>query len=170
MTDSAGMTVFSWDAQNRLTAMTGPGVNAGFVYDVLGRRSEAKINDQTVRYQYDGLNPIQETLNGVMSANNLTGFGIDEYFVRTDIPSGEKTYFLADALGSSLVLTGDLANLQTEYTYEPFGKAAATSGQSTNPFQFTGRERDATGLHYYRARYYSSETHRFIGLLCFNHL
>lgn len=32
----------------------------------------------------------------------------------------------------------------------------------TNPFQFTGRENDGTGLYYYRARYYSPELQRFI--------
>jgi RHS repeat-associated protein len=33
---------------------------------------------------------------------------------------------------------------------------------SENPFQFTGREKDETGLYYYRARYYSPEMGRFI--------
>ena len=32
----------------------------------------------------------------------------------------------------------------------------------TNPFQYTGRENDATGLYYYRARYYSPTLRRFI--------
>ena len=45
--------------------------------------------------------------------------------------------------------------LQTEYTYEPFGATTATGTASTNPFQYTGRENDATGLYNYRARYYS---------------
>ena len=33
---------------------------------------------------------------------------------------------------------------------------------SDNPFQYTGRENDNTGLYYYRARYYSSYLKRFI--------
>ena len=33
---------------------------------------------------------------------------------------------------------------------------------STNPFQYTGRENDATGLYNYRARYYSPSLRRFI--------
>ena len=33
---------------------------------------------------------------------------------------------------------------------------------SDNPFQYTGRENDGTGLYYYRARYYSPELQRFI--------
>ncbi len=31
-----------------------------------------------------------------------------------------------------------------------------------NPFQYTGRENDETGLYYYRARYFSPEMQRFI--------
>ena len=36
------------------------------------------------------------------------------------------------------------------------------TGTSTNPFQYTGRENDGTGLYYYRARYYSPTLQRFI--------
>jgi RHS repeat-associated protein len=37
-----------------------------------------------------------------------------------------------------------------------------TSGASTNSVQYTGRENDGTGLHYYRARYYHPDLQRFI--------
>jgi RHS repeat-associated protein len=44
----------------------------------------------------------------------------------------------------------------------PFG-ASTTSGATTgNAQQFTGREDDHNGLHFYRARYYSPELQRFI--------
>src|SRR5207247_7932556 len=35
-------------------------------------------------------------------------------------------------------------------------------GTSSNPFQYTGRENDATGLFHYRARYYNPAMQRFI--------
>jgi len=44
---------------------------------------------------------------------------------------------------------------------EPYGEVTAT-GSSTNPYQYTGRENDGTGLYYYRARYYSPSLKRFI--------
>ena len=37
-----------------------------------------------------------------------------------------------------------------------------TSGETTNPLQYTGRENDNTGLDYYRARYYDPQLKRFI--------
>jgi len=44
-----------------------------------------------------------------------------------------------------------------------FGLTAAIPRMSkTNPYQFTGRENDATGLYYFRARYYSPTFQRFI--------
>ena len=36
------------------------------------------------------------------------------------------------------------------------------TGSSNNPYQYTGRENDGTGLYYYRARYYSPMLKRFI--------
>lgn len=47
------------------------------------------------------------------------------------------------------------------YFYEPFGQTTAL-GTENNPFQYTGRENDSTGLYYYRARYYNPVLGRFL--------
>jgi len=70
---------------------------------------------------------------------------------------------LTDALGSTVALTDAAAAVQTQYTYEPFGAVTPTGPTSGNPFQYTGREHDGTGLYSYRARYYSPRLHRFLG-------
>jgi len=70
-------------------------------------------------------------------------------------------YYHTDALGSTLALTNETGAVQTTYAYEPFGNTTM-DGASTNPFQYTGRENDAAGLNYYRARYYSPALQRFI--------
>jgi RHS repeat-associated protein len=59
---------------------------------------------------------------------------------------------LADASGT----------VQTEYTYEPFGKVTASGGTSGNSITFSGREADGTGSIYYRSRYYDSRTAAFL--------
>ena len=69
---------------------------------------------------------------------------------------------MTDALGSTLALTDTAGTVQTEYTYEPFGKATTTGTANSNSFQYTGRENDNTGLYYYRARFYSPLFQRFI--------
>jgi RHS repeat-associated protein len=49
-----------------------------------------------------------------------------------------------------------------KYTYEPFGTTTESGAASANSFQYTGRENDGTGLHYYRARYYNAAQQRFV--------
>jgi RHS repeat-associated protein len=90
----------------------------------------------------------------------LTGLGIDERYARDDAAYG-RTYFLTDALGSTLALTDTTGAVKQTYAYEPYGEVTAT-GSSDNPYQYTGRENDGTGLYYYRARYYSPTMKRFI--------
>ncbi|MET4921703.1 RHS repeat-associated core domain-containing protein [Streptomyces sp. PSRA5] len=48
------------------------------------------------------------------------------------------------------------------FTYDPYGKPTSSGAASTNPYTFTGREFDGTGLLYYRNRYYDPESGRFI--------
>ena len=125
-------------------------------------RMAKTINGAATQFLYDRLNPAQE-LNGAnppnVTANLLTGLGIDEYFTRTD--AGGTMAFLADALGSTVGLVNSAGGIDTSYTYQPFG-ATTVNGTSANPYQFTGRENDGTGLYYYRARYYSPTLKRFI--------
>lgn len=69
--------------------------------------------------------------------------------------------YLSDALGSTLALTDSTGTVTITYSYDPFGNTTVT-GTSTNPFGFTGRELDGTGLYFYRFRYYSPKLQRFI--------
>lgn len=61
-----------------------------------------------------------------------------------------------------MALTDGAGTVHTEYTYAPFGETTRTGTVATNPFQFTGRESDGTGLYYYRARYYHPILQRFM--------
>jgi RHS repeat-associated protein len=90
--------------------------------------------------------------------NLLTGLNIDEYY-KTGANGGVT--FMTDALGSTIGLVNSSGSIVGSYTYAPFGKTTA-SGSANQPFQFTGRENDADGLYYYRARYYNPLFQRFI--------
>jgi RHS repeat-associated protein len=159
---SDGTNTYTWDARNHLTAISG-GSAATFTYDGFGRRVKKVIGGTTTQFLYDGLNPVQE-LNGKHNAaaiaNLLTGLSVDEYFTRTD--SSGTMAFLADALGSTVGLVGSGGSIATNYTYQPFGATTVGGSANGNSYQFTGRENDATGLYYYRARYYSPTYQRFI--------
>lgn len=66
------------------------------------------------------------------------------------------------ALGSTIGLTNSSGSIATSYTYDPFGYVTAGRSASANPYHFTGRENDGTGLYFNRARYYSPSFQRFI--------
>jgi RHS repeat-associated protein len=162
ITDSSGTTIYQWNARNQLSGISGPNVNASFVYDGVGRREKKTINGNLTEFLYDGVNPVQETSGAAVLVNTLTGLGIDEFLTRTDVSGGTVSHFLAGALGSTLAMADSTGAVPTEYTYEPFGKATQTGASSSNPLQYTGRESDGTGLYFYRARYYDSILQRFV--------
>jgi len=161
ITDSSSTTNYTWDARNKLTDISGANMTASFVYDGLGRRERKTIGGTTTEFLYDGINPLQETNGVAVLANMLTGLGIDEYLARTGVAAGTTDTFLTDSLGSTVALTDSSGTIQTQYTYEPFGKTTSSGVVSTNSFQYTGRENDGTGLYYYRARYYHPQLQRF---------
>jgi RHS repeat-associated protein len=162
ITEAGATTTYAWNARNKLTSITGPGLSASFVYDGVGRREKKTINGNLTEFLHDGGNPVQESSGATILANTLTGLGVDELLARTDVTAGTTSHFLADGIGSTLALADGSGVIQTEYTSEPFGKTTVTGTTDTNPFQYTGRDNDGTGLHYNRARYYSPGLQRFV--------
>jgi RHS repeat-associated protein len=152
-----GTNTYVWDARNRLVAMSG-GATATFNYDTLGRRTSKTLNSVVSQFVYDGNDVLAEIGGGAVGASYLRSLNVDEPFIRQTSSGSE--YYHADALGSSLALSNTQGESATTYAYEPFGKTTVTGG-SSNTFQFTGRENDGSGLHYYRARYYDASRTRF---------
>ena len=91
----------------------------------------------------DGLNPVQEKNGATVTANLLTGLGIDEFFQRTDGVGSRG--LLTDALGSTVALGDSTGTLQTQYTYEPFGYVSQTGQANSSSYKYTGREDDGSG-------------------------
>jgi RHS repeat-associated protein len=96
----------------------------------------------------------------MVTANLLTGLGLDEFLTRTDGIGASA--LLPDALGSTIALGDGTGTIQTQYTYEPFGSVSQTGSANTSNYKYTGREDDGSGLYYYRARYYHPRLQRFI--------
>jgi len=159
-TDAGVVTTYTWNVRNQLTGISKTGLTASFTYDSFGRRTGKTVNGTTTNFVYDGLNPVQEKNGATVTANLLTGLGIDEFFTRTE--GGTARSLLPDALGSTIALGDGTGTIQTQYTYEPFGFTTQTGTASTSSYKYTGREDDGTGLYYYRARYYQPRFQRFI--------
>ncbi|MBI5674311.1 MAG: hypothetical protein HZC48_00585 [Nitrospirae bacterium] len=165
VTNSCGTTNYTWDVRNQLIGINGfksdcTTLSATFKYDTLGRRIEKTINGTTTKYLYDRVDIIQE-IQGTAKTNYIRTLNIDEPLTRIKA-DGTIRHYLRDALGSVIALTDDSGVVKTTYSYDPFGNTTVSGESSDNPFQYTGRENDGTGLYYYRARYYSPELQRFI--------
>jgi RHS repeat-associated protein len=102
---------------------------------------------------------VQELTGTTPKASLITG-GIDELFLRRE--TAATRHPMTDALGSVIALTDAAGAMATEYTFEPYGNPTTSGTTDTNTQSYTGRENDGAGLHYYRARYYSSLHSRFL--------
>ncbi|MEV6598723.1 RHS repeat-associated core domain-containing protein [Actinoplanes sp. NPDC051346] len=155
---SDGRTTYTWNDRGQLAGLSRTGFSASFGYSADGRRTGRTIDGTTTDYLYDGDNPVQEKVGGAVTATMTSG-GIDAWQLRES--GGATRRFLTDAVGSTVALV-DGAGAVASYTYGPFGTTTLTGNDGGNPYRYTGREDDGTGLQYNRARYYSPVLQRFI--------
>jgi len=158
--DPSNVTIYTWDARNRLKRIDAPGLTASFEYDAFGRRVSRTVNGQTRGYLYNGWQAIGEIAGGNIDATLLTTLAVDDVVARYT-QAGARTY-LTDALGSVLALAKDDQSIQAFFTYTPYGEVQVLGDDEGNPIQYTARENDRTGLYFYRARYYDPVLKRFI--------
>lgn len=161
----ASVANYTYDALNRMSAATVTGApNHSFTYDDQGRRLSKTAGATTTHYLYNGQDILAE-YQGTWSAAlaHLThGPGTDEPLQR--VQGATASFYLQDGLGSVVaavphtdVNNGANAAFQM---FDAWGNRTQGSGTVAN-YGYTGREPDATGLIYYRARYYDPSIQRF---------
>ncbi|WP_351230143.1 RHS repeat-associated core domain-containing protein [Streptomyces sp. NPDC002133] len=156
-----GQRSYTWNARGQLTGLTKTGgPSSSFGYDPLGTRTSKTLAGTTTKYLTDGSNPLVEQNASGGTAASVASSGLDDYLTRTE--NGQTQIYLTDALGTVVGLANQDGTIATRYTYDPYGQPTTTGTASSNPYTFTGRENDDTGLLYYRNRYYDPETGRFI--------
>ena len=159
LTGQVGRT-YEWNARNQLASIKQDGVViASFGYDATGRRYSKTEAGITATYLYDGVDTVQEEVGGA-TIPILTGLGIDRRISRG--AGADRRYFVTDHLNSTRALTDADGNATRSYEYGAYGDSAQDPQGIENPYQYTGRERDHSGLYYYRARYYDPKAGRFI--------
>jgi RHS repeat-associated protein len=158
--DSNGTTSYGWDARRRLTQATLPNAQSvSYSYDAFGRRTSSTSNNVTTSFLYDGQEVILDQGSDGSATDYLNGFAADEKLRQANSNTG-ALYFLQDHLGSTVALTNAAGSIAERTQYEAFGQS---TGSSLTPYGFTGREREAaTGLMYYRARWYDPHQGRFM--------
>ncbi len=93
------------------------------------------------------------------------GANIDEPLLRltgtTNSPAATEAAYIQDGLGSVIGTANITGTLTANQRFDAWGNKTASTG-TTPTFGYTGREPDATGLTYYRARYQHPGLGRFV--------
>jgi len=154
------VTNLTWDARGRLTrASLSNGQNVDYAYDALGRRSRRTASGATLNFIYDGLEVVLDKESDSSAVDYLNGWGVDNKLRQASVLGG-NLYFLQDHLGSTIALTNSSGTITDSLEYGAFGESM---GSVFTRYGYVGREHDAaTGMLYYRTRYYDPGTGRFI--------
>jgi RHS repeat-associated protein len=146
-------TALTWDFDNQLLSAG----SASFTYDATGRRMTRTAAGVTTSFLYDGSSVLLEKQGSTTTATYTYGNAL----VRKD---GETPLF--DGLGSERTVTNTTGAVQGTLTMTAFGQAVASTGSSTDPYEFaatSGYRNDGdAGLTLVGARYYDAQTGSFI--------
>jgi RHS repeat-associated protein len=161
---SDGVRTFSWDAENRLVAVTRAGIHSSFAYDGLDRRvaiaDAAAGKTTTTRYVWCG-QQLCQSRNGIASLQRL-------YYPEGEIIAASKGsfYYGPDQLGSvrDVYAKSPAFSMVQSYDYDPYGNpiASPTSGPLTD-FRYAGMFYHAnSGLYLTQYRAYEPRTARWL--------
>ncbi|MDP2792462.1 MAG: DUF6531 domain-containing protein, partial [Sulfurisoma sp.] len=159
-----------WNALDHLNTATRTGTGAvteSYAYDDSGRRISKTSGATTTSYLYDGDAIHAEwatAMAGMPAAVYAHGANVDEPLLRltgtTNGPSATQAAYLQDGLGSVVGTANVSGTLTANQRFDAWGVKTTSSG-TIPQYGYTGREPDATGLTFYRARYYHPGIGRF---------
>ncbi|MCB0121201.1 MAG: hypothetical protein KDE58_03095, partial [Caldilineaceae bacterium] len=180
-----GAFAYTWDAHNRLRAVTGAdGLRQQNSYNYAdermvkvvtsgGQREVALYPDRSfevrdrelVKYIFANDERIAEVRTPFDRSRLIHGLQ-GALTPQTNNPTQTQTLFYhGDHLGSATVLVDPTGQVVERQSYQPFGESRAQSGANAANYTFTGKELDdAIGLYYYGARYYDPAVGRFISV------
>jgi len=172
-----------WNLQGQLLAVSTNGVLAeSYTYDPLGRRLSTTTGGSTVYHAYNGVQCIADLdASGNLIRSYTWGQGIDNLmavtvYTNSITQSGNNAitqfpvtfYAIKDHLGSVNALVDSTGNVVESFTYDAWGnilshfRTLELSNFSCR-YLFQGREYStATGLYNFRARWYDSQTGRWL--------
>ena len=155
----AGITTkYNYTLENRLASIvTGTTTVASYLYDDDGMRTKKSAGGVNTRF--------------VGSLYELTGSSDSSWHIFmggqrvATIKEAGITYYLADHLGSTSLLTNADGEKIDQVQYLPFGETFVQDNpnQTITNYYFTDQHKDKeSGLYYYGARYYNPSVGRFI--------
>jgi RHS repeat-associated protein len=171
---SDGTFTYGYDAENRLTSVSGSGLTASYAYDAQGRRKSKTVNGATTIYVTDAsnrevleYNGSSGTLNNWYSFAPAAAFGPDAVLNQMSVVNSTRATLIPDVQGSIIGALDASAGTLTKTGYQTYGENPSLTAGS---YQYTARRFDPetagstaqpSGLYYYRARMYSPAWGRF---------
>jgi RHS repeat-associated protein len=150
-----GVNAYTYDSANRLKTFMNATTTASYSYNGLGDRLQETVNGVTTTFTMDLNTGLTQVLNDGTNTYLYGNGRIAQAGITTE-------YFMSDALGSVRQLTNASGQVTLTKSYTPYGEALSSVGSGTSMYAFTGEQQDASGLTYLRARYYASDTGRFL--------
>jgi RHS repeat-associated protein len=139
----------------RLSPLSTGGSTSLSTYNQNDLRVSKTVGGTQTTYLLDGDSVVRESKAGV-NTDLLQGPGVDNLLERGGV------WFTPNSLGGTATTVDGSGNWLQRYDYAPFGQLTLTGGGTAQPYQFTGREADESGLMSYRARYYNPNWGRFV--------
>ena len=177
-----GFWSYSWDAENRLTAVySNDTILVSNIYDHQSRRIAKIISSRGAEAQrrdfiYDAWNLLRERItdNGSLTTNSFT-WGLDLSGTLQGaggvggllaVSHNNAVYFPCfDANGNATEYVDSTGSIRAHYAFDAFGNTISQSGDMAEAFsyRFSTTYYDAeTVLYYYGCRYYAPELGRWI--------
>ena len=157
VTSPSGTTTCTYDDEDRLVNITGPGLNQNYRYNALDTRVQ-KLNGSNVvnTYRRNGVSPTAPLLSDGTATFTP---GVSER------RSGASKFLNTDYLGSTKQITNSSQTTTDTFQYDAFGLQTGRTGTTPTPFGFAGAwgyQSDGTGLQLLGHRYYDPSTGRFL--------
>ena len=155
-------TNLAWDAQSRLTGVTGPttATSASYSYNALDQRIGKMSNGSTFAYTHQD-DAVDSAVLSDGQATYQHGLGLI-----SEVRNGASSFYKTDDLGSTRALTNAGGATTDEQTTDAFGNTISASGSVATPFGFAGqcgyKTDTETGLMLLGHRYYDPSTGRFL--------
>ena len=135
-----GGETFTWDNANRLVGWTNGTDTSTYAYNGDGVRVGKTVNGTATTYLQDqaaGLPVVMRETTGGTPVDY--GYGID---LIAQIDGSSPTFYHADGLGSTRLLTNNSGTATDRYSYDAFGATRSHTGASGQAFTFAGEQID----------------------------